>query len=217
MSARAVNERRSYDNSLRAEQAEATRTRILEATRRVLVDRGYAGTTMNGVARAARVSRETIYKAFGNKQALVKRLYDVTLVGDEQAAPLSRRPEYQAMVADPTATGTLVRYAGVVRGLYERLGPLLGVLLIAARSGEPELREFGEETDRQRLVGAARVVQQVAAAGGLRADLTEERAVDIVWTVNSPDVNHLLIVSRGWSYDEYEEWLARSLIGGLSA
>lgn len=215
MPVEAVNERRRYDNRGRAEQAAATRRRILDATHRVLVERGYAATTVNAIAAEARVSRETIHKAYGTKLALVTRLYDVALVGDDDQRPLAERPEYRAMLAEPTPSAVLTRYAGIVRQLYERLGPLLGVLLVAARSGEPELGSFGEDTDRQRLVGASRVVELVGARSRLRID--DEQAVDIVWALNSPDVHHLLVTLRGWSYDEYEEWLARSLVEALLA
>ncbi len=216
MRPRSVNQRRRYDNSGRAEQAAALRGRILDAAYRVLEQRGYAATTISAVAAAARVSRETVPTAFGTKLALVRRAYDVRLVGDEVERPLSERPEYRAMAAEPSAPGVLVRYAGIVRGLYQRLGPLLEVLLLASRAGEPELRSFGEETDRQRLTGATRVVELVTARSPLRPEIDPRRAIDIVWTLNSPDLHHLL-TARRWSPDEYEAWLARSLVEALLA
>jgi AcrR family transcriptional regulator len=207
--------RRTYDNAGRAEQAAANRRRVLAAAHRVLVDRGYANTTINAIAAEARVSREMIYKAFGSKPALVKRLYDIQLVGDDEPRPLNARPEWAAMMAEGTATGLLLRYATIVRGLYERLGPLLGVLLLAARSGEPDLKAFGDETDQQRLVGTRRIVDAVAERDGLRPGLDPERGTDIVWTLNSPDVYQLLTGVRGWSDDDYESWLGRSLVDAL--
>jgi AcrR family transcriptional regulator len=216
MSASGVNgRRRSYDNAGRIEQAAANRRRVLAAAHRVLVERGYAATTINAIAAEARVSREMIYKAFGNKLALVKRLYDTELIGDDEERPLRDRPEWAAMMGERSAEGVLLRYATIVRELYERLGALLGVLLLAARSGEPDLASFGDETDRQRLVGAGRVVDAVIARGGLRGGVDRRRAIDIVWTLNSPDVYQLLRGGRGWSHDEYEGWLGRSLIDAI--
>jgi AcrR family transcriptional regulator len=207
--------RRAYDNAGRAEQAAANRRKVLAAAHRVLVDRGYANTTINAIATEARVSREMIYKAFGSKPALVKSLYDIQLVGDDEPRPLNARREWEAMTAEETAGGLLLRYAAIVRGLYERLGPLLGVLLLAARSGEPDLKTFGDETDQQRLVGARRIVDAVVERDGLRTGLGPERATDVVWTLNSPDVYQLLRTARGWSLDDYENWLGRSLVDAL--
>lgn len=215
MTASDVNGRRTYDNSGRLERAEATRSRILDAAHRVLVQRGYSATTVNAIAREARASRETIYKAYGTKLGLVKQLYDVRLAGDADDLPLNERPEWAAMVSAATGAGVLAAYASIVRGLYTRLGSLLGVLLLAARSGEPDLQTLGDETDTQRLVGATRVVDHVAARERLRTGVDRRQAIDVVWTLNSPDVYALLSRSRGWSDDEYERWLRRSLIDAL--
>ncbi len=207
--------RRAYDNAGRAEQAAANRRRVLAAAHRVLVERGYANTTINAIAAEAGVSRELIYKAFAGKAELVKRLYDIQLAGDDQPRPLNARPEWESMMAEQSATALLLRYGTIVRGLYERLGPLLGVLLLAARSGEPDLKTFGDETDQQRLVGAGRIVDAVVERDGLRTGLDRARATDVVWTLNSPDVYQLLRVTRGWSHDDYENWLGRSLVDAL--
>lgn len=207
--------RRPYDNAGRAEQAAANRRKVLTAAHRVLVERGYANTTINAIAAEARVSREMIYKAFGSKPALVKGLYDIHLVGDDEPRTLNARPEWEAMMAEESARGVLLRYATIVRGLYERLGPLLGVLLLAARSGEPDLKAFGDETDQQRLMGAGRIVDAVAERDNLRTGLDRARATDIVWALNSPDVYQLLRGARGWSHDDYENWLGRSLVDAL--
>lgn len=55
--------------------------------------RGFGGTTIRQVAQDAGVSQETIYKTFGGKAALLKSVYDVSLVGDEDGIPLAGRPE----------------------------------------------------------------------------------------------------------------------------
>lgn len=215
MWAEAVNARRDYDNSGREEQAQLTRRRILEATRRVVVRKGYVATTVVAIAKEARVSRETVYKAFGSKPELIKRVYDIALVGDEAPIPLRDRPAYRAMVEDPAAEGRLCRYAAIVRHIYHRLGPLLGVLLIAARSGEPELRGFMEKTDQESIQGARHIAELIAATGALRPDLDRQRAADIIWTLRAPEVHYLLTTVRGWSEEDYEQWLARTLVDAL--
>jgi AcrR family transcriptional regulator len=207
--------RREYDNSGREEQAARTRGRIIEAARRVVVRDGYVTTTMVAIAQEARVSRETVYKAFRSKPELVKRVYDVALVGDEEPIPLRDRPAYRAMVEDPVAEGKLRRYAALVRDIYQRLGPLLGVLLIAARSGEPELLGFLAQTDQESMQGARHIAELVAATGALRPDLARERAADVIWALRAPEMHYLLTTVRGWSAQEYERWLADALVDAL--
>jgi AcrR family transcriptional regulator len=215
MSQRSVNGNRRYDNTGRAEQAAANRHRVLEATHRLLISNGYAATTIKAVAAEAGVSAETIYKSFGTKAKLIKDTYDATLVGDEEPIPLIERPEYQALIADTSARGKLIRYATISRVLSSRLGPLLDVLLSGAKSGDPDLREFAETIKRERLFGATEIVRQVRRTGGARADLDPDRARDLIWTLNSPEVYQLLSRDRGWTDDQYEDWLARSYIDEL--
>ena len=64
---------RAY-NQLRAEQAEATRTRILDGTLRVMA-RGVATLSVPAVAREAGVSVPTVYRHFGTKQDLLAAVY----------------------------------------------------------------------------------------------------------------------------------------------
>lgn len=46
----------------------------------------------------------------------------------------------------------------------------------------------------------------VRVSGGLPAGLTMERAVDQVWTLNSPEVYDRLVRRCGWTADAYEVW-----------
>ena len=64
---------RAY-NQLRAEQAEETRVRILEATLRVMA-RGISSVSIPAVAREAGVSVPTVYRHFGTKQDLLAAVY----------------------------------------------------------------------------------------------------------------------------------------------
>lgn len=65
---------RSYRSELRAEQAEETRARILDATVRVMAG-GIATLSIPAVAREAGVSVPTIYRHFGKKQDLLAAVY----------------------------------------------------------------------------------------------------------------------------------------------
>lgn len=215
MSGRDVKGARRYDNTGRAEQAKANRHRVLRAAYQLLINTGYAATTIKAVAAEAGVSVETVYKAFGSKAKLIKETYDVTLVGDAEPIAFIDRPEYRALNADPSARGKLIRYAGLCRMLSARLGPLVDVLLAGAKSGDRDLVEFAETTKRERLFGATEIVRQVVDTGQARADLDQDRARDTVWVLNSPEVYQLLSRDRGWTDDQYEQWLADMFIAEM--
>jgi AcrR family transcriptional regulator len=65
---------RIYRSQLRADQAEETRARILDATVRVTA-RGVASVSIPAVAREAGVSVPTVYRHFGTKHDLLAALY----------------------------------------------------------------------------------------------------------------------------------------------
>src|SRR5262245_56115388 len=65
---------REYRSELRAQQAEETRVRILEATLAVMA-RGVASVSIPAVAREAGVSVPTVYRHFGTQQDLLSAVY----------------------------------------------------------------------------------------------------------------------------------------------
>lgn len=206
---------RAYDSPLRREQAAATEQRILRAAYELLVDEGYGGTTMAAVAARAGVSVQTVYKSVGSKPELLKRVYDVTLVGDDAPVPFAERPEVRAAYAETDPARFLALYAGLGRLLYVRLSPLLGILLAGARSGDPDLVDFAATIDGERLVGATMVAQRLEELGALRPGLSVDQARDLVWTIDSPEVWHLLVERRGWTVDDWEAWVARALVNAV--
>src|SRR5260370_41330407 len=74
---RDVKVRRSYNGALRREQAQLTRTRILDAARRLLVSGTYSSVTMEEIAKEAGVSYQTVYAIFGTKLRLAQGLIEV--------------------------------------------------------------------------------------------------------------------------------------------
>ena len=65
----------SYDSPLRREQKEATRRRILDASGRLMEDRGLERFSFAAIAKEAQVQERTVYRHFPNKRALLKGLW----------------------------------------------------------------------------------------------------------------------------------------------
>src|SRR5689334_12875748 len=83
---------RSYDASRRRADADQRRMRVVDAAERLFLTDGYAATTVAGVAAAAGVSVDTIYKGFGGKPGLVRAIRDRGLEGSE-AVPAEQRSD----------------------------------------------------------------------------------------------------------------------------
>ncbi len=60
---------------------------IFAATYRLLAEKGYKGTSMLAVAKAAGASNETMYNWYGNKQGLLAAMIEDNAVGRKKCAP----------------------------------------------------------------------------------------------------------------------------------
>ncbi|GAA0234716.1 helix-turn-helix domain-containing protein [Cryptosporangium japonicum] len=198
-----------YDNRTRAAAARATRAAVLAAARESFLANGYAGTTIRAVAGAAGVSQETVYKRFGGKAGLLKDVYDVAMAGDDEPVPIAGRPQSLAVHRAVTPRETTRAYAALARWLMERAGAVLRVV-VPARGSDPELDAFVRTIDGERLIGTRMAVTAWDEHGWLRPGLGRDRAIDTVWTLNSPAV-WLLLDERGWTGEDYERWLRETL------
>ena len=185
---------------------------MIDAAHGLLLEKGYASTTIGEIAARAGVSVETVYKRFGSKAGLTKQVYDTVLVGDDEPVPLRARPEIQAIIAEPDPRRKVARYAALTRRLGERLGPLLAVLLGSLGA---DLDEFARTIDQERLAGSGAFVAHLAESGDLRRGVDPDRARDVPWALISPELYLLLVVKRGWPLDNYEGWLVEAISDAL--
>src|SRR5579864_5126807 len=116
--------KRNYDSSRRKEQARESRRRVLDAARTRLLRDGYAATTIAQIAADADVSPKTVTKQFANKPGLVKALFDIALVGDDDAGSLEERDQIVAIHAEPDARRKLERYAEALAAMLPRTAPI---------------------------------------------------------------------------------------------
>lgn len=203
---------RAYDNRSRAEAALATRRRIIEAASGMLLRDGYHAMSVSALAAAAGVSAQTVYNAVGGKAAVVKAVYDVLLAGDDHPVAMQDRPEFRAMSEAPDREAFMRAYAALCATIYERVGPLLGVLLAQGPGGDSGLQDFVATIDRERRVGNTNALNALDEAHGLPPRLDRERFIDIVWTMSSPEIYDRFVRRCGWTHAMYAAWLAEALV-----
>jgi AcrR family transcriptional regulator len=197
---------RVYDSTLRQKAAQATRRAILESARRLFLERDYAGTTMPAIAEAAGVALDTVYAVVGKKPALFRLLVETAISGQDETIPAERRDYVRAIRAEPVAALKLRIYAAALRDIQPRLAPLVRVLQAAAFV-DADLKALWDEIARRRADNMRLFAEDIAATGRLRSDLSVNKAVDIIWSMNSPEFYLLLVEQRGWPPEDYEHWL----------
>lgn len=207
---------RKYDASRRQEQARATRRAVLAAAHELLVTEGYAATTMSGVADAAGVSVETIYKTIGNKPQLAKACFDVAVVGDDEPIPMMERDDgiVALTTAEPDARAKLTMFGAHVADACARTGPIQ-LAVNAAAATDPAAAEVLEQLAQERLIGMTGFAHHLKATKSLRKGVSVEEARDVLWAYLAVEPWDLLVNQRGWDLKRYGKWVGQQLIAAL--
>ncbi|MFN8590146.1 MAG: helix-turn-helix domain-containing protein [Thermomicrobiales bacterium] len=191
---------RPYVSPHRAEQANATRRRLLAAAETLFAERGFSATTMGAIASTAGVSPATVYLYFPSKAAIVAGL----------AAAITDAPDLsvEQVEGELDPVSQLRVGAAIIRRLNERSW-LVADVLRGAQGGEQGLAEIWTIWQQQHLDAVQRGVAALHARGALRAGLPLDEAVDTFYALAGTDVYRALVRERGWSPDRYEAWLFR--------
>jgi AcrR family transcriptional regulator len=203
--------KRVYNTERRDEQARQTRARILDAARELLIAEGFFAMTVPLLAQRAEVSPQTVYNSVGGKAEVVKAVYDVLLAGDDDPTPMKERPEVRALHEAPDWAAFSRAYAARSRGILDRVGPLLGVILAHGPGGDQVLQEFLATIENERRIGNAIGLKGLRDRGALPQSRSADGLVDAIWTLTAPEIYDRLVRRCGWSSDQYEEWLAVEL------
>jgi AcrR family transcriptional regulator len=211
-----VKSTRRYDSPRRREQAAATRGEILEAAERLFERQGYAATTMTAIAAEAGVALKTVYVAFETKSGVLRALWHLRLRGDQKDVPMPDRTWYHEVLDEPDPEAQLRLTALNSRLVKERIAPLLGVIRGAAPL-DPDIEALWGRIQTE-FYGVLRgIVASLEAKQALRPGLGVDRASDLLWTLNHPDVWRLLVTQCRWSPARYERWLAAAFCSHLLA
>jgi hypothetical protein len=166
---------------------------------------------MPAVAMAAGTALDTVYATVGKKPALFRLLIEMAISGSDRALPAEERGYVRAIRAETDAARKLRLYAAALGGIQPRLAPLIRVLQGAA-SLDSELGALWQTISQRRADNMRLLAKDLAATGRLRSGLSESKAADIIWSMNSPEFYLLLVEQRGWSLEEYERWLGDAWI-----
>jgi AcrR family transcriptional regulator len=200
-----VKSTRRYESPRRREQAATTRRLILDAAQELFERDGYDATTMAAIASAAKVSLKTVYLAFETKSGVLRALWHLLLRGDQDEAPVGERSWYHEVLEEPDPVRKLRLVAHNSRRVKERAAALMAVIRSAAPS-DPDIAALWDRIQSDFHDNQRAIVQTLHDGGALRHGLGVTRGADILWTLNHPDLWHLLVGLRGWTPGEWESW-----------
>ena len=177
-----------------------TRTRILDATVRMLEEHGGRGVRMGDIAKAAGISRQAVYLHFASRAELLvaaTRYLDEVLDVDRRLAP-SR-----------AATSGAERLALYIDCWGHYIPEIYGVakaLLLAQETDEAAAAAWNDRMLAMRD-GCRAAIETLHSDGNLAPEWTPKRATDALWTMLLVPNWENLTGECGWSTRQYVRWM----------
>jgi AcrR family transcriptional regulator len=186
--------RRPYHQRARAEDAERTRSRIIEAVFARLREAPAETVAIDRIAQMAGVARSTVYAIFGSRSGL----FDA--VGRELAA----RSGYEVLVDakhQPDARDHLRAGFRAATEMFAANRDIYRALRSMAQLDETAVGGVVDRMDAERAAGMARVVGRLLEQGVLRKDLSGPDAEHIMMMLSSFESFDVLYTVRGLATD----------------
>ena len=202
--------KRKYVSAAREEGAGRTRRRVLDAATVLFARSGFDRVTIARIAARAKVSVPTVYALFKSKEGLLHAILESALFGDAFQAARARLDG----VTDPVLL--IERSAEVARAIYESESSAIG-LLRGASAFSPALRKVEREFEEVRYAMQEARVRLLFSERKARPGLGLDEARRILWMYTGRDIYRMLVEEGGWSPDEYQSWLAETLVTSLVA
>jgi AcrR family transcriptional regulator len=202
--------KRRYEQRLRAESAEETRRRILDALYDRLREAPADPVSVDEVARIARVSRSTVYFVFGSRSGLF----------DALTADLFHGAGYDSLmeaVRHPDARETL--RSGLAGGvdMYAAHHEVWRILNSMAKLDPNGVGRALARSERGRAASMAWLAGRLAQQGVLRADVTPDYAAHLIWVLASFDAYDSLATGRELSREATADILVHTAERALLA
>ena len=186
---------RRYEQRLRAEAAEETRQRILDAVHQRLREAPSQPVSVDLVARMAGVARSTVYLIFGSRAGLFEAF----------GADLWRRTGLgrlgEAVAVDDAREHLRGGIRAGIRMFAEERDVYRALFSMAALDSDA-VGGIVATMERDRAGGTEHLAARLADQGQLRPDVTVEQAAQLLWLLTSFDGYDLLATGRGMSCEQ---------------
>jgi AcrR family transcriptional regulator len=183
---------RPYEQRQRAEAAQQTRRRIIDAVVERLTKAPAEPVAIERIAEMAGVARSTVYAIFGSRAGL----FDA--VGLD-AAERAGYAELLEAVQHPDAREHLRGGIRASTEMYAGYRDLRRALFSMAQLDEEAVGGSVRRIEEERTGGMARLARRLEEQGWLRPDVDAAEAEHILWVVTSFESFDLLYTGRGLS------------------
>ena len=198
---------RNYRSELRQQQAEQTRSRVVEAAAELFAADGYARTTLAKIAAAAGVSAETV-QGQGPKAALLIAAIEYAGLGVSGEENILNLDVGLKLIAIDDPQEALDFVVSAVTDVHKRTAKLAPALFGGA-TYDPELDRYLNEFIAGINGQARRVLDVYRDRGWLRDDVPFDELVETCAVLCSVETYLRMTHRDGWSVDAYQAWCRR--------
>jgi AcrR family transcriptional regulator len=207
---KSISKPRSYRSTLRQQQAEATRARILAAAAELFATEGYARTTLAKIAAAAGVSAETV-QAQGPKAALFIAAVEYAglgVAGETNVFNLDAGRDLLTLKDFDEAVDHVVDAAA---DIHQKTAPLAPAAFGGANA-DPELEQYLNDLFASVKQQMHRILSVFGDRGWLRNDVPLDELLETVAVVFGVETYLRITARDGWSVDAYRRWARRMFV-----
>lgn len=189
---------RRYVQQIRAESAQETRRRILDAMAERLRQAPTEPLSLDRIASMAQVSRSTIYLTFGSRAGLFEAFADDLgeRTGLAALQEANRAPDPRDKLRGAIAAGNR---------MYAADRPLFRVLFSMRQLDPSAIGGRAQRNEQSRAEGIAWLTGLLADAGELRPDLGVDDAAHLLFVLSSFETFDTLYTERGLPLESVTE------------
>jgi AcrR family transcriptional regulator len=178
-----------------------TRVQILEAARAIFEELGYYGAGLEAVAKKAGVSRQAIYLHFPSKAELLTALH-LHIFDTDVVPALQRHPLTDTMSGLDALDATIAADAEIIDRVWR-----IHESLTVARRQHPEVDQTLIPREEEHYEGLLDVGRRLERDGALPPTMSVGLFTDMLWGLMNLGTFRNLVIERGWSLEQYRDWV----------
>lgn len=180
----------------------STRDRILEKTRKLMIESRGKGVKMSDIAKAAGISRQAVYLHFLSRTELLietVKYHDRVLKVGERVAKFREAKNSVALL------DSFIDFWG---NYIPEIYGIAKALMVSRNTDEAAAAAWQDRMNSVRE-GCTEVIDALNKERCLGIGWTKRRATEMLWTIVSIESWEKLTIERGWSTREYIKYTKR--------
>lgn len=166
---------------------------------------------MDDIADQAEVARQTVYDNFGDKASLLYAVAERVVARQDDPVPLGDSRAWAELANEPDPRARVRTAARLSREAWEAGMIEFETMIFDTAASDAQLRDLARDAVHGKREDAAAVIDNVLPPEVVRPGVSRDEILDLLVAIDSAHVVRTLTQELGWTFDQYEHWLAEIL------